>query len=154
MRLPGCALCGSLRPVGWRITRGPAGCAQVMTKKPETTSLETTIVDALHIMHDGRFLHLPVVDKSEGRRIPQPAPHQSACLPRACCTGLCLFSLPVFAHPRVPLTHVLLCQVAAAWAAWMCSCSRRAPSTRSAPSGDLPCRTLSLSASCAAGCTL
>lgn len=36
-----------------------------MTKKPETTSLETTIVDALHIMHDGRFLHLPVVDKSE-----------------------------------------------------------------------------------------
>ncbi|GAQ87513.1 CBS / octicosapeptide/Phox/Bemp1 (PB1) domains-containing protein [Klebsormidium nitens] len=40
--------------------------ADVMTKKPETTSLETTIVDALHIMHDGRFLHLPVVDKSGG----------------------------------------------------------------------------------------
>jgi CBS domain-containing protein len=36
-----------------------------MTKKPEVTSLDTTIVDALHIMHDGRFLHLPVVDKSK-----------------------------------------------------------------------------------------
>ncbi|KAI3919500.1 hypothetical protein MKW92_033012 [Papaver armeniacum] len=35
----------------------------VMTSDPECATLETTILDALHIMHDGKFLHLPVVDK-------------------------------------------------------------------------------------------
>ena len=33
-----------------------------MTPNPECGSLDTTILDALHIMHDGRFLHLPVLD--------------------------------------------------------------------------------------------
>ncbi|CAN1216147.1 CBS domain-containing protein CBSCBSPB3 [Linum perenne] len=36
---------------------------KVMTPNPECATLETTILDALHIMHDGKFLHLPVVDK-------------------------------------------------------------------------------------------
>ncbi|KDP23089.1 hypothetical protein JCGZ_00502 [Jatropha curcas] len=36
---------------------------KVMTANPECATLETTILDALHIMHDGKFLHLPVVDK-------------------------------------------------------------------------------------------
>ncbi|XP_048232615.1 CBS domain-containing protein CBSCBSPB3 isoform X2 [Ricinus communis] len=36
---------------------------KVMTSNPECATLETTILDALHIMHDGKFLHLPVVDK-------------------------------------------------------------------------------------------
>lgn len=36
---------------------------KVMTANPECTTAGTTIVDALHIMHDGKFLHLPVVDK-------------------------------------------------------------------------------------------
>lgn len=36
-----------------------------MTPNPECATLETTILDALHIMHDGKFLHLPVVDKGE-----------------------------------------------------------------------------------------
>lgn len=36
---------------------------KVMTPNPECVTLETTILDALHIMHDGKFLHLPVVDK-------------------------------------------------------------------------------------------
>ncbi|KAH0852169.1 hypothetical protein HID58_017544 [Brassica napus] len=36
---------------------------KVMTPNPECASMETTIVDALHIMHDGKFLHLPVLDK-------------------------------------------------------------------------------------------
>ncbi|KAL1224356.1 CBS domain-containing protein CBSCBSPB2 [Cardamine amara subsp. amara] len=36
---------------------------KVMTPSPECASMETTILDALHIMHDGKFLHLPVVDK-------------------------------------------------------------------------------------------
>ncbi|KAJ7957075.1 CBS domain-containing protein [Quillaja saponaria] len=36
---------------------------KVMTSNPECATLETTILDALHIMHDGKFLHLPVVDQ-------------------------------------------------------------------------------------------
>ncbi|EFJ25849.1 hypothetical protein SELMODRAFT_149040 [Selaginella moellendorffii] len=36
---------------------------KVMTPNPECVTLETTIVDALHTMHDGKFLHLPVVDQ-------------------------------------------------------------------------------------------
>ncbi|XP_044469822.1 CBS domain-containing protein CBSCBSPB3 [Mangifera indica] len=36
---------------------------KVMTSNPECATLETTILEALHIMHDGKFLHLPVVDK-------------------------------------------------------------------------------------------
>ncbi|CAH8353152.1 unnamed protein product [Eruca vesicaria subsp. sativa] len=36
---------------------------KVMTPSPECVSLETTILDALHTMHDGKFLHLPVLDK-------------------------------------------------------------------------------------------
>lgn len=38
---------------------------QVMTPNPECTVIDTPIVDALHIMHDGKFLHLPVVDKGK-----------------------------------------------------------------------------------------
>lgn len=34
-----------------------------MTPNPECATVDTPIVDALHIMHDGKFLHLPVVDK-------------------------------------------------------------------------------------------
>ncbi|KAI7999302.1 CBS domain-containing protein CBSCBSPB5 [Camellia lanceoleosa] len=36
---------------------------KVMTPNPECATVDTPIVDALHIMHDGKFLHLPVVDK-------------------------------------------------------------------------------------------
>ncbi|KAF5960739.1 hypothetical protein HYC85_001948 [Camellia sinensis] len=36
---------------------------KVMTPNPECATLETTILEALHIMHDGKFLHLPIVDK-------------------------------------------------------------------------------------------
>ncbi|XP_020554677.1 CBS domain-containing protein CBSCBSPB3 isoform X1 [Sesamum indicum] len=39
---------------------------KVMTPNPESAALETTILEALHIMHDGKFLHLPVVDKDGG----------------------------------------------------------------------------------------
>ncbi|KAH8502733.1 hypothetical protein H0E87_014146 [Populus deltoides] len=38
-------------------------CGQVMTPNPECVTLETTVLDALHVMHDGKFLHLPVLDK-------------------------------------------------------------------------------------------
>ncbi|KAF2311489.1 hypothetical protein GH714_024240 [Hevea brasiliensis] len=37
--------------------------AVVMTPNPECATIDTPIVDALHIMHDGKFLHLPVVDR-------------------------------------------------------------------------------------------
>lgn len=40
-----------------------ANCSQVMTPNPECATLDSPIVDALHIMHDGKFLHLPVVDR-------------------------------------------------------------------------------------------
>ncbi|XP_052189208.1 CBS domain-containing protein CBSCBSPB3 [Diospyros lotus] len=36
---------------------------KIMTPNPECATLETTILQALHIMHDGKFLHLPVLDK-------------------------------------------------------------------------------------------
>ncbi|XP_021273732.1 CBS domain-containing protein CBSCBSPB3 isoform X2 [Herrania umbratica] len=36
---------------------------KVMTPNPECATIETTILDALHIMHDGKFLHLPVLDR-------------------------------------------------------------------------------------------
>lgn len=36
---------------------------KVMTPNPECAQVDTPIVDALHTMHDGKFLHLPVVDK-------------------------------------------------------------------------------------------
>ncbi|THG20531.1 hypothetical protein TEA_023413 [Camellia sinensis var. sinensis] len=36
---------------------------KVMTPNPECATVDTPIVDALDIMHDRKFLHLPVVDK-------------------------------------------------------------------------------------------
>ncbi|XP_008239489.1 PREDICTED: CBS domain-containing protein CBSCBSPB1-like [Prunus mume] len=36
---------------------------KVMTQNPECATVDTPIVDALHTMHDGKFLHLPVVDR-------------------------------------------------------------------------------------------
>lgn len=36
---------------------------KVMTPNPECATLDTTILEALHIMHDGKFLHLPIVDR-------------------------------------------------------------------------------------------
>eukprot|EP00252_Welwitschia_mirabilis_P005399 TRINITY_DN15888_c0_g5_i1.p1 TRINITY_DN15888_c0_g5~~TRINITY_DN15888_c0_g5_i1.p1 ORF type:complete len:586 (+),score=121.68 TRINITY_DN15888_c0_g5_i1:372-2129(+) len=36
---------------------------KIMTSNPECVTIDTPIVDALHIMHDGKFLHLPVVDR-------------------------------------------------------------------------------------------
>ncbi|KAJ3671441.1 hypothetical protein LUZ60_007520 [Juncus effusus] len=36
---------------------------KVMTANPDCASVDTTILDALHIMHDGKFLHIPVLDR-------------------------------------------------------------------------------------------
>ncbi|KAJ4795540.1 CBS domain containing protein [Rhynchospora pubera] len=35
---------------------------KVMTVNPDCATLDTTILDALHILHDGKFLHIPVLD--------------------------------------------------------------------------------------------
>ncbi|PWZ34079.1 hypothetical protein Zm00014a_005319 [Zea mays] len=35
----------------------------VMTQSPECATVDTPILDALHTMHDGKFLHLPVLDR-------------------------------------------------------------------------------------------
>ncbi|KAM1252952.1 hypothetical protein ACFX2J_040898 [Malus domestica] len=34
-----------------------------MTPNPECATVDTPIVDALHTMHDGKFLHIPVLDR-------------------------------------------------------------------------------------------
>ncbi|XP_015882145.3 CBS domain-containing protein CBSCBSPB1 [Ziziphus jujuba] len=36
---------------------------KVMTPNPECATVDTPIVDALHTMHEGKFLHLPVIDR-------------------------------------------------------------------------------------------
>ncbi|XP_076881662.1 CBS domain-containing protein CBSCBSPB1-like [Bidens hawaiensis] len=36
---------------------------KVLTPNPQCATIDTPIVDALHTMHDGKFLHLPVVDR-------------------------------------------------------------------------------------------
>uniref|UniRef100_A0A7N0UHK8 Uncharacterized protein n=1 Tax=Kalanchoe fedtschenkoi TaxID=63787 RepID=A0A7N0UHK8_KALFE len=36
---------------------------KVMTPNPECATTDTPLVDALHTMHDGKFLHLPVVNR-------------------------------------------------------------------------------------------
>lgn len=38
---------------------------KVMTPNPECATLETTLLEALHIMHDRKFLHLPILDKGD-----------------------------------------------------------------------------------------
>ncbi|KAK7352570.1 hypothetical protein VNO80_17994 [Phaseolus coccineus] len=40
-----------------------AAISMVMTPNPDCPSVDTTILDALHMMHDGKFLNLPVIDK-------------------------------------------------------------------------------------------
>ncbi|XP_057729707.1 CBS domain-containing protein CBSCBSPB3-like [Arachis stenosperma] len=52
-----------MRVVAQNLAPDTTPAEKVMTSNPEHASLETTILDALHMMHDGKFLHLPVVDK-------------------------------------------------------------------------------------------
>ncbi|POM61343.1 Myosin-like protein, partial [Phytophthora palmivora] len=40
--------------------------SEVMTPNPEAAAPETSVLDAFHIMHDGKFLNLPVVDPESG----------------------------------------------------------------------------------------
>ncbi|THU50499.1 hypothetical protein C4D60_Mb06t20860 [Musa balbisiana] len=44
--------------------RNPGFAAQVMTPNPECRSIDTSILDALHTMRAGKFLHLPLTDRN------------------------------------------------------------------------------------------
>ncbi|OQR99417.1 myosin [Thraustotheca clavata] len=46
------------------LSKDPAVCLvrDAMTSNPDCARLDTTILDALHSMHDGKFLHLPVLN--------------------------------------------------------------------------------------------
>ncbi|PON50402.1 hypothetical protein TorRG33x02_314500 [Trema orientale] len=70
---------------------------KVMTPNPECATLETTILDALHIMHDGKFLHLPVLDKSEG----MSARHLLACPILATANSIIALRPPMLAPNRL-----------------------------------------------------
>lgn len=40
---------------------------KVMTTNPDCATLDTSILEALHSMQDGKYLHIPVADKSKYR---------------------------------------------------------------------------------------
>ncbi|KAG6412375.1 hypothetical protein SASPL_125052 [Salvia splendens] len=52
-----------MRVIAQDLPPGSTLVEKVMTPNPEFATVDTPIVDALHTMHDGKFLHLPVVDK-------------------------------------------------------------------------------------------
>ncbi|KAL1541793.1 CBS domain-containing protein cbscbspb4 [Salvia divinorum] len=52
-----------MRVIAQDLSPGSTLVEKVMTPNPECATVDTPIVDALHTMHDGKFLHLPVVDK-------------------------------------------------------------------------------------------
>ncbi|XP_039031883.1 CBS domain-containing protein CBSCBSPB3-like [Hibiscus syriacus] len=52
-----------LRVVAQNLSPDLTPVEKVMSPNPECVTVETTILDALHLMHDGKFLHLPVLDK-------------------------------------------------------------------------------------------
>ncbi|KAK7352573.1 hypothetical protein VNO80_17997 [Phaseolus coccineus] len=40
-----------------------AAISMVMTPNPDCPSVDTTILDEVHMVHDGKFLNLPLIDK-------------------------------------------------------------------------------------------
>lgn len=41
----------------------------VMTRQPDTVDSNSSLLDALHIMHDGKFLHVPVTREEENQTV-------------------------------------------------------------------------------------
>ncbi|KAJ8426705.1 hypothetical protein Cgig2_020692 [Carnegiea gigantea] len=56
-----------LRVIAQNLPPDSTPVERVMTPNPECVTVDTSIVDALHTMHDGRFLHLPVLDRGTVR---------------------------------------------------------------------------------------
>ncbi|KAJ4961175.1 hypothetical protein NE237_021085 [Protea cynaroides] len=52
-----------MRVIAQNISPESTPVEKVMTPNPECATVDTPIVDAIHTMHDGKFLHLPVVDR-------------------------------------------------------------------------------------------
>ncbi|KAG6385954.1 hypothetical protein SASPL_154837 [Salvia splendens] len=52
-----------MRVVAQDLPPGSTLVEKVMTPNPECATVDTPVVDAPHTMHNGKFLHLPVVDK-------------------------------------------------------------------------------------------
>ncbi|ETV99940.1 hypothetical protein H310_07960 [Aphanomyces invadans] len=53
-----------VRVIAGGIPLGTTPVEKVMTADPEAAHVSTTIIDAFHIMQDGRFLNLPIVDEN------------------------------------------------------------------------------------------
>lgn len=53
-----------LRVIGAGLDAAMTTVGEVMTPNPETVLPTTTLVDAMHVMHEHKFLHLPVVDEA------------------------------------------------------------------------------------------
>ncbi|KAG8078910.1 hypothetical protein GUJ93_ZPchr0007g3249 [Zizania palustris] len=52
-----------MRVVAQNLSPESTTVEKVMTQSPECATVDTPILDALHTMHDGKFLHLPVLDR-------------------------------------------------------------------------------------------
>ncbi|KAI9079729.1 hypothetical protein K1719_038350 [Acacia pycnantha] len=52
-----------MRVIAQQLPPGSTLVETVMTPNPECATVETPIVDALHTMHDGKVLHLPVLER-------------------------------------------------------------------------------------------
>lgn len=52
-----------MRVISQNLVADSTPVEKVMTPSPECGTIDTSIVDALHTMHDGKFLHLPVLDR-------------------------------------------------------------------------------------------
>ncbi|KAF3320034.1 CBS domain-containing protein CBSCBSPB1-like protein [Carex littledalei] len=52
-----------MRVIAQNLSPESTSVEKVMTTNPECGTVDMPILDALHTMHDGKFLHLPVVDR-------------------------------------------------------------------------------------------
>ncbi|XP_073117153.1 CBS domain-containing protein CBSCBSPB1 isoform X2 [Elaeis guineensis] len=52
-----------MRVIAKNLSPNSTPVEKVMTPNPECATVDTAILDALHTMHNGKFLHLPVVDR-------------------------------------------------------------------------------------------
>jgi CBS domain-containing protein len=52
-----------MRVISQNLPQETTTVEKVMTPNPESATVDMAIVEALHIMHNGKFLHLPVLDK-------------------------------------------------------------------------------------------
>ncbi|PKA56952.1 CBS domain-containing protein CBSCBSPB5 [Apostasia shenzhenica] len=54
-----------MRVIAKNLSPDSTSVEQVMTANPECGTVDTPILDALHTLHNGQFLHLPIVDSEK-----------------------------------------------------------------------------------------